>query len=95
MAVAEAVAHGLPVVSTDTGAIPELVDADSGILLEAENVSGWTYALGRLLAPEWDFRRQLAEGARCRRHQLPRWNDSARAMAAALTRFGDHDILQR
>lgn len=95
MAVAEAVARGLPVVSSYTGAIPELVGADSGILLEPDNLSGWTYALGLLLSPDWDLRRQLAGGARVRRERLPRWSDSARAMAAALTRFRDHDILQR
>ena len=33
MAVAEAVARGLPVISTPTGAIPELVDSGSGILV--------------------------------------------------------------
>ncbi len=95
MAVAEAVARGLPVVSTYTGAIPELVGADSGILLEPDNVSGWTYALGLLLSPDWDLRLRLAAGARARRERLPRWSDSARAMAAALTRFRDHDTLQR
>lgn len=95
MAVAEAVARGLPVVSTYTGAIPELVGKDSGILLEPGAVSGWTYALGLLLSPDWDLRRQLADGARARRDTLPRWSDAARAMAAALTRFSIHGILQR
>jgi len=95
MAVAEAVARGLPVVSSYTGAIPELVGSDSGILLEPGNVGGWTYALGLLLSPDWDLRRQLAAGARGRRDRLPRWHDAAAAMAAALTRFSTHGILQR
>lgn len=95
MAVAEAVARGLPVVSSYTGAIPELVGTDSGILLEPGNVGGWTYALGLLLSPDWDLRRQLAAGARGRRDTLPRWHDAAVAMAAALTRFSTHGILQR
>jgi glycosyltransferase involved in cell wall biosynthesis len=95
MAVAEAVARGLPVVSTYTGAIPELVGSDSGMLLEADNVSGWTYALGLLLSPDWDLRRQLADGARMRRQALPTWTDAAQAMAAALTKFSAHGILQR
>ncbi|MBP7779690.1 MAG: glycosyltransferase family 4 protein [Acidobacteria bacterium] len=95
MAVAEAVARGLPVVSSYTGAIPELVGNDSGRLLQPGDVRGWTYSLGLLLSPDWDLRRQLAEGARRRRDQLPGWSDAARGMAAALTRFSAHDVLQR
>ncbi len=95
MAVAEAVAHGLPVVSTYTGAIPDLVGRDSGVLLQHDHVVGWTYNLGLLLSPDWDLRERLADGARRRRDTLPRWPDSARAMASALTRFAEHGILQR
>ena len=65
------------------------------MLLQPGDVSGWTYALGLLLSPDWDLRRQLAAGARARRDTLPRWSDAARAMAAALTRFSGHGILQR
>jgi len=95
MAVAEAVARGLPVVSTYTGGIPDLVGADSGILRQPGDVSGWTYALGLLLSPDWDLRRRLAAGARARRDTLPTWHDAARSMAAALTRFSERGILQR
>lgn len=95
MAVAEAVAYGLPVVSTYTGAIPDLVGRDSGVLLQHDHAVGWTYHLGLLLSPDWDLRQRLAEGARRRRTTLPQWTDSARAMAAALTRYGDNGILQR
>lgn len=95
MVVAEAVARGLPVVSTNTGGIPDLVGPASGLLLEPGSVSGWTYALGLLLSPDWDLRRQLADGARARRDSLPQWRDSAMAMAAALTRFRDRGIIQR
>ncbi len=95
MAVAEAVAHGLPVVSTYTGAIPDLVGRDSGVLLQPEHAVGWTYHLGLLLSPDWDLRQRLAEGARRRRVTLPRWADSARAMAAALTRYAGYGLLQR
>lgn len=95
MAVAEAVARGLPVVSTYTGAIPELVGRDSGVLLQHDHVVGWTYNLGLLLSPDWDLRERLAEGARRRRDTLPRWPDSARAMADALTRFAGNGLVQR
>ena len=95
MAVAEAVARGLPVLSTNAGAIPELVGGDSGVLLPHDQDVGWTYHLGLLLSPDSDLRQRLAAGARRRRGTLPRWSDSAQAMAAALTRYGRNGILQR
>ncbi|MEZ5419028.1 MAG: glycosyltransferase family 4 protein [Vicinamibacterales bacterium] len=93
LAVAEAVARGLPVVSTYTGGIPDLVGRDSGLLLEPGDVGGWTYALGLLLSPDWDLRRQLAEGALVRRRTLPGWPEAAQAMAAALTESANRGIL--
>ncbi len=40
MAVAEALARGLPVVSTATGAIAELVGADAGVLVPSDDADG-------------------------------------------------------
>jgi glycosyltransferase involved in cell wall biosynthesis len=94
MAVAEAVARGLPVVATPTGAIPELVDEHSGVLVPIDDVAALRAALDPLLRDD-GARARLAAGARRRRDTLPRWSDSAHAMAAALMRFSDHGILQR
>jgi len=82
MAVAEAIAAGLPVVSTPTGAIPELVGPEAGIMVPAGDVAGWTAALTRVLvAPE---RQRLTEGARRRRAGLPGWDDTAQVVERAL-----------
>jgi glycosyltransferase involved in cell wall biosynthesis len=93
MAVAEAVARGLPVVSTPTGAIPELVDAASGIIVPIDDVEALTQAIEVVLNDA--VRARLTEGAQRRRAGLPTWSDAARQMAAALAGFADHGIVQR
>lgn len=94
MVVAEAVAAGLPVVATPTGAIPDLVDAASGVIVPVDDVAALTGALRAVITDD-AYRLRLAEGARRRRDALPRWDTAAREMAAALERFATHGILQR
>ncbi|HEY5617251.1 MAG TPA: glycosyltransferase family 4 protein [Vicinamibacterales bacterium] len=86
MAVAEALAHGLPVVSTMTGAIPELVGEDAGLVLPVGDAPALANALARVLRDD-DLRVRLADGARRRRDQLPTWDETATRMAAALSPF--------
>ena len=88
MAVAEALAHGLPVVATMTGAIPELVGDDAGLLVPVGDAPAFTEALSRVLA-DAGLRARLAEGARRRRDQLPTWDEASRRMAAALDPLRD------
>lgn len=83
MAVAEALARGLPVVSTATGAIPSLVGGDAGLLTEPGDVAGLAEALERAISDE-TLRAWMAAGARRVRHQLPTWDHAAARMAAAL-----------
>ena len=84
MAVAEALARGLPVVATATGSIPELVSGDSaGIVVPPGNVDRLTEALSAVLG-DAALRAQLAAGARAARERLPSWADASRRMAAAL-----------
>ena len=94
MAVAEAVARGLPVVSTATGAIPELVDNASGAIVPMDDPEALAEALEPLVGDDGARARAMA-GAGARRDTLPRWPESAQAMADALTRFADDGILQR
>jgi len=83
MAVAEALAHGLPVVSTSTGAIPALIGTDAGLLASPGDVQGLTNALSRVIG-DADLRARLMEGARRVRPTLPRWDQQVAKIAVAL-----------
>jgi glycosyltransferase involved in cell wall biosynthesis len=87
MAVAEALAHGLPVVSTPTGAIAELVGRDAGMLVPPGDAEALTAALWRVLDDD-GLRQRLREGARRVRHRLPTWEDQSAMLADALERGG-------
>jgi glycosyltransferase involved in cell wall biosynthesis len=88
MVVAEALARGLPVVSTHTGAIAELIGADAGIVVPPGDVAALAAALSQVLAePDGaDVRAKLAHGARRVRERLPTWDDAANLMDALLCR---------
>ena len=89
MAVAEALAHGLPVVSTTTGAIPDLVGDDAGLLAPPGNTEALAEALARVLG-DAGLRARLAEGARRVRGRLPSWEQAFAKMDAALGRLDTH-----
>jgi glycosyltransferase involved in cell wall biosynthesis len=86
MAVAEALAHGLPIVSTTTGAIPDLVGGDAGVLVPPGDEAALAAALARVMT-DARLRDRFAEGARRTRDRLPTWDDAAGKMAAALERL--------
>ena len=72
MAVAEALARGLPIVSTRTGAIPEIVPEHAGVLVEPGDIAALTAALTDIVRSP-SLRGRLAEGARKARARLPTW----------------------
>jgi glycosyltransferase involved in cell wall biosynthesis len=76
MALAEALAHGLPVVSTDAGAIPSTVPGGAGILVPPGDARALADALHRLLAGKEEMAR-LREGARRAARDLPDWSRQA------------------
>jgi glycosyltransferase involved in cell wall biosynthesis len=92
--VADAVARGLPVVSTLAGAIPELVDWGSGAVVPIDDPAALTAALEPLIADDAERARRAA-GARSRAETLPHWPDSVRAVADALERFAALELLPR
>ena len=95
MAVAEALARGLPVISTPTGAIADLVasaggpeDSDTGaagILVPPGDVQALAAAL-RLVIGSARVRETLAVSARRVRDRLPTWDDQSARMAEVLSR---------
>ena len=85
MAFAEALAHGLPVLGCRAGAVPDTVPADAGLLVAPGSVPALREALARLLT-DAERRAGLAAGAQRARAALPDWSDSARRLAATLTK---------
>ena len=89
MAVAEALAHGLPVVSTTTGAIPDLVGDDAGLLVPPGDIPALTAALARVIG-DAGLRARLAGGARRVRDRLPTWERASARMSAVLAGVDTH-----
>jgi glycosyltransferase involved in cell wall biosynthesis len=84
MAYAEAIAHGVPVVGTTAGAIPETVPADAGVLVAPDNLEALAAALQRLIADASE-RERLAAGARAA--AFPSWREQAMLFARVLDRL--------
>ncbi len=86
MVLADALARGLPVVSTTGGAIPHTVPGDASVLVPPGDDAALGEALGRLLADGTGARRRatLARAARRHAQRLPDWTQAAQAFAAAL-----------
>ena len=83
MALAEALARGLPVVSTRAGAVPETVPSDAGLLVPRGDPAALRDALARVLEDR-ALRARLAAGARRARTRLPDWGTASARLAAAL-----------
>jgi glycosyltransferase involved in cell wall biosynthesis len=83
MAVAEALARGLPIVSTATGAIPTLVGEDAGIVVPAGDVEALGDALTRVIG-DTTLRDRLRDSARRARTRLRTWEDAVGEMSSAL-----------
>ncbi|TMJ01657.1 MAG: glycosyltransferase family 4 protein [Alphaproteobacteria bacterium] len=85
MAYAEAIAHGLPVIGTTAGAIPDTVSAEAGVLIPPDDVPALAAALRRLIENAED-RASLAAGARKAAGTLPTWAESAKLFSDAIER---------
>ncbi|MGD9880270.1 MAG: glycosyltransferase family 4 protein [Reyranella sp.] len=83
MAYAEAVAHGLPIIGTTGGAIPQTVPASASRLVPPGDVAALALALRDVLTNE-PGRRALATGARAAAAALPTWARSGEAFACLL-----------
>lgn len=83
MVVAEAVAHGLPVVTTDGGALAQTLPPGAGLQARAGDVPALQEALARVLT-DTPLRERLGAGARAAAAALPGWPQQAARFAAVL-----------
>jgi glycosyltransferase involved in cell wall biosynthesis len=83
MVFSEAIAHGLPVIGTTAGAIPETVPAGAGMLVAPDDAPALATALRRVIEDPDEMRR-MAASARAAAQALPSWQDSAKLFARAL-----------
>jgi glycosyltransferase involved in cell wall biosynthesis len=96
MVVAEALAHGVPVVATAVGGVPEAlgraaVGGVPGMLVPAEDPAALAAAL-RAWLDDPGLRERLGRAAEGRRPTLRRWTDTARDLGAVLERVGSQPI---
>lgn len=83
MAYAEAIAHGLPVIGTHGGAIPDTVPAKAGLLVAPGDTQACAQALRHVIS-DADMRRSMAAAAREAAARLPTWRQSALIFARAV-----------
>ncbi|MGH8220112.1 MAG: glycosyltransferase family 4 protein [Steroidobacteraceae bacterium] len=85
LAVAESIAHGLPVISSRTGAIAELVGAGAGLLIEPGDRDALHTALERALT-DGALRTSMRTAAREAGARLASWPQACERMARVLER---------
>jgi len=75
MAFQEALAHGLPIIGTSAGAVPEVVPSTAGRLVPPGDAASLRAALSELMLDPVALS-GLAAGARAAAATLPRWSDT-------------------
>ncbi|AZC14881.1 glycosyltransferase family 4 protein [Microbacterium sp. ABRD28] len=73
----EALAWGVPIVSCRTGAVPETVPVEAGVLVPPADPEAFAAALRSVLA-DHDLRDRMTRAARAAGAALPSWLDTAR-----------------
>jgi glycosyltransferase involved in cell wall biosynthesis len=86
MAYAEALSHGLPVIGTTAGAIPDTIPNGAGLLVPPDDSPALAAAV-RTVIVDADRRRILSEAALVAARTLPTWQQSASIFAATLDRL--------
>jgi glycosyltransferase involved in cell wall biosynthesis len=88
MAFAEAMAHGLPIIATAAGAIPETVPRSAGLLVPPGDAPALAHALRRVIT-EPALAAGLAAGSRAAGARLPDWRQATERWEQALGRLAD------
>lgn len=86
MVCAEALAHGLPLVTTTAGAIAETVPASAALFVPPGDTIALRDALCRMMT-DATLRMRLASGAALAARALPDWAEAVRVWSAALDRL--------
>jgi glycosyltransferase involved in cell wall biosynthesis len=81
MAYAEAIAHGLPVIGTQTGAVPDTVPTGAGILVPPDDVTALAAALRAMIA-DAGLRERCSAAARAA--PMPTWEAAAQTFLDVL-----------
>lgn len=89
MVLSEALAHGLPVVSTRGGAVPFTVPSQAALLVPPGNPDALAEALGRVVAPDSgpQLRQKLRVAALQHAATLPSWEAAVAAFQGVLMEF--------
>jgi glycosyltransferase involved in cell wall biosynthesis len=82
MAYAEAIAHGLPVIGTQVGAVADTVPAGAGILVPPDDVAALAAGLRAMIA-DAELRRRCSEAAY--KAPLPGWETTAQVFLDVLS----------
>lgn len=85
MVITEALAHGLPVVASDAGALAQTLPPGAGLQFSAGKVAALQAALVRILS-DTGLRERLGAGARAAAGRLPSWPVQAARFASVLER---------
>jgi glycosyltransferase involved in cell wall biosynthesis len=83
MAVADALARGIPIVSTTTGAIPDLVGPDAGVLVAPDDAAAFARALSSVVRDS-ARRARMSYAAGRVRERLRRWDRAVEEMSVVL-----------
>lgn len=88
MVLAEALARGLPIVTTRAGAAADTAPDEAALKVEPGGVEAFSSAVARLI-DDAELRRKLADAAWRAGQSLPTWDDAAARIAAILKRVHD------
>lgn len=83
MVFAEALVHGLPIVTCRAGAVADTVPSEAGLLVAPDDAEAFAGALCRLLDDQ-KLRGRLSVAAAAHGRRLPTWEDTARIVADVL-----------
>ena len=83
MVLSEALARGLPIVTTTGGAAAETVPDRAALKVPPGDVSALATALGRAIG-DATLRKQLADASWAAGQKLPRWEETARIVAGVI-----------